>query len=317
MKLKKLYMENLKVGRNIVFVSFLVMLMSSCRLPAPDVIFVPDSSCRLPAPDVIFVPDKSEVDLLTSTTKGIKPLYFVKILVNDHEGLFVIDVGASNTCITNSFSNKIGLEGDPLSANVNGAKAQISLVTIDTFKIGDAEFSDLYAVKSDLSHIIKGMKFQFDGILGCDILSTFAFDLDFLRKKMTIYDHSIIKDGMNGEDMLVERRRYYIPCTYNGHTAKFLIDTGANLTHITATDAKRCSLPIVAKGKSKKLTYKGERKYNTSKSATIDSFTCAQHEVKNVRVRIGEKNILGLNVLSNYILQFDPFTERMQLIAYE
>lgn len=96
---------------------------------------------------------------------------------------FILDTGATMTCVTTRLAERLDLP--PLEGAMGvgagiGGSGRIDLVRLDSLSVGDARASGLSACVIDLQHIAQ-MGVDVDGLLGLNFLRAFEVTLDFGR----------------------------------------------------------------------------------------------------------------------------------------
>lgn len=101
---------------------------------------------------------------------------------------FVLDTGATITCIDDALSRELQLEKlrgvSGVAAGVGGS-GQIELVRVDSVRVGQATAHGLEACVVDLQHL-QGVGLEIDGLVGLNLLSSFRVTLDFERSVLTL-----------------------------------------------------------------------------------------------------------------------------------
>jgi predicted aspartyl protease len=119
----------------------------------------------------------------------------VEAKINGKKGIFIVDTGASNTCIDKSKVKKFKIKSKHTDHKATGAGTDdidIRLSNKNKIKIGEWNKKKLPLVVMDLSHINTALNLfnvEVDGIIGSDILHLgkgviqYDKDLLFLKKK--------------------------------------------------------------------------------------------------------------------------------------
>ena len=96
---------------------------------------------------------------------------------------FILDTGATFTCVERRTAERLGLEPQPLSLGVGvgvGGAGRLELVRIDSIRVGSARAFRLPACVLDL----QGMRMlgtDVEGLLGLNFLKNFRLTVDFER----------------------------------------------------------------------------------------------------------------------------------------
>lgn len=97
---------------------------------------------------------------------------------------FVLDTGATLTCVDQEVARRLGL---PEARGMRGVGAgaggagQMRLVTLDSLRVGAARAEELTACALDLEHTAR-VGLEIDGLLGLNFLRSFRVTLDFERE---------------------------------------------------------------------------------------------------------------------------------------
>ncbi len=112
--------------------------------------------------------------------------YALMGLLNGVEGRFIVDTGASNTCIGLDRANDFGMQAEISEIKAAGAGAidmETQVSEGNSLELGAWKKSDLQIVLFDLSHVNKALvahdEKEVDGILGADILRSALAVIDY------------------------------------------------------------------------------------------------------------------------------------------
>jgi len=109
----------------------------------------------------------------------------VQVSVNDQGPYpFVLDTGATLTCVDESLANELDLSEPPGTMAVGGGVRGLGpmrVVSIDSVAVGEARATDLLGCAVDLSAMQKaGLDLR--GLLGLNFLKAYRVTLDFDRR---------------------------------------------------------------------------------------------------------------------------------------
>ena len=111
--------------------------------------------------------------------------------INDKEGLFILDTGASNSCVGFDEISKFNLiteDSDHKAAGAGTTEIDTQISKKNTIKIGGFKLKKANLVLLDLSHINNALKKQkakeINGIIGADILEKGKAVIDYNKKKL-------------------------------------------------------------------------------------------------------------------------------------
>jgi len=114
--------------------------------------------------------------------------------INGVEGSFIIDSGASNSCVDTNLTSKYKLKTSLSQENASSATSTISKMYIsknNRLQIEGLLHEDFNVFLFDMSHInktfINNAIEEIDGIIGGDILKKFKAKIDYDKKKITLY----------------------------------------------------------------------------------------------------------------------------------
>jgi predicted aspartyl protease len=115
------------------------------------------------------------------------PLIVVPARVNGQGPLrFLLDTGASHSCITPQLVERLGLESRGQTTALGaGGELSLSLTEIATLRVGAAEVHGLTVAIVDVSHVAKLVR-RIDGVVGNDFLRRFVVTLDYRKNKVTL-----------------------------------------------------------------------------------------------------------------------------------
>ena len=101
---------------------------------------------------------------------------------------FVLDTGATLTCLDAAVADSLGLPSRPgvrgTGAGIGGA-GSVGIVQADSFRVGGATAYDLTICTLDLS-AIEGAGLDADGLVGLNFLTSFRVGLDFETRTLTL-----------------------------------------------------------------------------------------------------------------------------------
>jgi len=111
--------------------------------------------------------------------------------INGVEGNFIIDSGASNSCVDTNLTSKFKLKTSFSLENASSATNTISKMYIsknNRLQIEELLHEDFNVFLFDMSHInktfINNAIEEIDGIIGGDILKKFKAKIDYDKKKI-------------------------------------------------------------------------------------------------------------------------------------
>lgn len=115
----------------------------------------------------------------------------VKATLNGIKGRFILDTGASNSCLGFEMAERFLLNAEASDIKAVGAGASDLLTKIaegNTVKIGKWKAKDVSIVLFNLDHVNEGLLLHgsnsVDGILGADILKKGRAIIDYEKKQL-------------------------------------------------------------------------------------------------------------------------------------
>ena len=128
----------------------------------------------------------SSVKLIFSETKH----YLIEAKVNGIDGRFILDTGASNSCICTSLEDKfkvISKESKEKASSANSEMTNTKISKSNIIQIGKWE-NKINLISFDMNHINNALSQKkvspIDGILGADILKKSNSILDYKSNKL-------------------------------------------------------------------------------------------------------------------------------------
>ena len=113
--------------------------------------------------------------------------------VNNVDGKFLIDTGASNSCIDLNKSEKFKLNYGKSDEQASSATNEIKETFIskkNSLLIGEYQINDLDIILFNMKHVIKSLldkdEIEIDGIIGADILIKYNCCIDYNENKLLI-----------------------------------------------------------------------------------------------------------------------------------
>jgi len=129
-------------------------------------------------------------------TKTATNHFELKAKINGVKGRFILDTGASNTCIAMSLAEHFKVNAEASETKAAGAGA-IGMTTKQAFdvriKIGKWQYNKLHLVLLDLTHVNSALTDHgaqpVDGIIGADILEHGKAIIDYSKKSLYLKKH--------------------------------------------------------------------------------------------------------------------------------
>lgn len=118
----------------------------------------------------------------------------VKAKINGFKGLFIVDTGASSTCVSKEAIECFKLQLEDININASGAGSNINTQQSynNHFEIQGLEIYDLDLIIMDMSHInetlLKCDEMPVHGIIGADILIHFKSSINYKTGTLYFYN---------------------------------------------------------------------------------------------------------------------------------
>ncbi|HEX9953571.1 MAG TPA: retropepsin-like aspartic protease [Rubricoccaceae bacterium] len=151
------------------------------------------SGCEIPlggGPSRTSVPDDSAGHSVAFSLAGPGGVaVVVPVSVNGGpEVPFVLDTGATLTCIDTALADSLGLPRQPgvagVGATISGA-GSVGVVRADSFRVGAASAYDLPLCTVDLSALTR-VGLEAEGLVGLNFLKAFRVGIDFEAERLTL-----------------------------------------------------------------------------------------------------------------------------------
>lgn len=277
---------------HILILFFLTELFCSCGTSQRD--FTPQSH-KL----------NEKVDIPLVASNSLQNLLLVRASVNNKKGLFVVDTGANICALSQRFAKESGLTLNALSSQRldTNVKSEIMLADVDMLKLGSSEFNDLKVAVLSLEHINQFTDTPIDGIIGMSLLKkNHTLTIDYKKSLLVLNSkrcqgHAaplIMKDDALFTDMLV-----------NGKATRMQIDTGSSVTMV---DEKTWQLlkgnGTIREEVATTADINGANLKSTQQFIAIDMLTLGDVCIRDVSIRSGDNNLLGMDLIKRYAVTF-------------
>lgn len=113
-----------------------------------------------------------------------------KARINGYEGRFIIDTGASASCVNQEMYKEFKLETEFMDRTIGTASGSLRprISHRNTLELGDWSDEDFTLLSMDMNYINKALKTEgmrsIQGLLGADFLITAKAVIDYKGKKM-------------------------------------------------------------------------------------------------------------------------------------
>jgi clan AA aspartic protease (TIGR02281 family) len=150
-------------------------------------------ACDVAAPQRVQAPaDSASGEVAFSLTGPNEAAFVVPVRINGRAPVnFIVDTGATLTCIDVSLARVLGLrEGERSSGVAIGAMStgRVETVMIDTLRVGNAAAFDIMACRLDMAALREALDVQ--GLVGLNFLKQFDVAIDFDRHVLRLTDRA-------------------------------------------------------------------------------------------------------------------------------
>lgn len=116
---------------------------------------------------------------------------------------FILDTGASMTCIDRRTASSLGFEltGQVLGDGVGEEKVEVGFVQNVSLRVPGVELPKQTAAAVDLASLESGFGREVHVILGYDFISRFVVEIDYLNEKLHLYDRNQWEYGGDGTEV--------------------------------------------------------------------------------------------------------------------
>jgi len=129
-----------------------------------------------------------------SLKKTITNHFELKAKINNVKGRFILDTGASNTCVGLHLATHFGLtptESDTKASGAGAVEIETQVAKDVPIKIGKWKLENLHLVLIDLSHVNAALEQHnvksVEGIIGADILEKGKAIIDYKNKRLYLH----------------------------------------------------------------------------------------------------------------------------------
>jgi predicted aspartyl protease len=156
------------------------------------------AACQ-PAPSRIAMPADSAAGEVAFDLAGPADAALVVPVHVNGEGPFdfILDTGATITCVADSTAVRLGLQERPMSGGVGvgvGGTGRLRLATVDSVRLGEARAYDLPVCLVDLSQT-RVLGTEVHGLLGLNFLKPYRVTLDFERRVVRLQGNDAGETG--------------------------------------------------------------------------------------------------------------------------
>lgn len=257
---------------------------------------------------------------------------FVSGRVNDGPPMqFLLDTGGAGTHIDQGLAKKLGFEMQRGVASASGnAELEVGVIPSATTQVGDVKY-DGQLIASPLAHLEPIFGRKLDGILGSDWMRNYVVEMDYVARRMRLYEPSSFSYNGKGATL---------PLTFSNGIpfiemevslpnkkvlrGSFLVDTagGWMAVHVYNSVAKReglldglTTLPEIGVG----IGGTTQRVAARGTSLSIGSYRMRRPTVKftedpsGLRANSDSVGLVGMEVFRKFKVTFDYSRNRVHL----
>lgn len=133
--------------------------------------------------------NQQSLSFIISATNHI----IVECKINNIKGTFIVDTGASNSCLNFKLARKFKIKYEKSKEKASSASSKINETYYsknNILKIGNCQKIDFEIVLFDMTFINNSIKEKYlkevDGIIGSDILNEFNACINYKRKEILL-----------------------------------------------------------------------------------------------------------------------------------
>ncbi len=249
--------------------------------------------------------------------------------VNDLEGWFIFDSGASVNVLSTHVREKLNLKkGKQVEVEGSGTTQTSNYWLLDKLVLGPAVFTDTEVIDTDLSMLEKAWGVEIYGIIGYSCLKSVVVEIDFNKPTISVFDPTEYSSDniVDWKKAHLENGQLIVDAQFEGHDGKFRIDAGSDTNGIIhSPTVKRFSM----------LENRNETNVKAIgldnlelKSDTLETFTIWGKTYKNLQFNFSTAKEgalasddvtgnIGIKILKNYILILDYFNQRYSVKEIE
>jgi predicted aspartyl protease len=236
----------------------------------------------------------------------------------------LIDSGAQFTSVDRGLLQRLGLGEGPavpmVALGVGGAAQMARRVSLD-LDLGGVRFASLHAAALDLEVVSRALGQEVPLIIGFDVLSAVAAEIDFPNQRLRLSQPDRFQIGAGGVTAPVRRsgRALLADVRIESTPLEVLVDTGATgLLGLSDEAAKLAGLEGRSEREGRSVVLGGVA---VSRVVTLDRFAFAGAEYRDVEAHIIQlprtpgfpKGLMGVDALRPFRVLLDAGGGRMQL----
>jgi len=161
---------------------------------------------------------------------------YIMVNINGKERLWILDTGASMTCISRRFADELGLEAKgEMKGSGAGNTVEVAFTTLPAYSIEGIKFNPQQVAVLDIAMFFDRFGMDVAGIMGFDFLSRFTSKVDYTNRTLTFYEPGEFTYSGDGNviDAPLQGNMFTAPITVDGkYTGRCTIDLGAGSDNI-------------------------------------------------------------------------------------
>lgn len=248
---------------------------------------------------------------LVSMDKIINPL-LVRASVNNEEGLFFVDTGANVCVLSQQFARRLGIVQGSFSSRQSNTnvKSELKIAKVNVLRLGKAVFEDFAVCVTDMNHINQLIDEPIDGIIGMSLLCRFSFTIDYGNRCLVLNPRQCLGRVV---PIMLESNALFVNVLADGQSIRMKIDTGSSQTSVDAEAWLTLRVGKVIQRRELHCLYINSYSVGDTEYISIKTLRLGDTRAKDLLVKSGRENILGMNLLKRYVVTFDFNQEKMYL----
>lgn len=241
---------------------------------------------------------------------------FVHATVNGRPGLFLVDTGATATCLDARFAAELGLK--PQATVAGTVKTNVTrgfkIAQVNKLVLGGHVFENFTVAVLNLDHVDKALGRRMDGLLGMNVLRTTRFTIDLAAGSFSL---GSARPGVTPVPLTLEQDGVFMAMTVSGCPVRMKVDTGTSDTALTTADFTRVAAFGVAPPNLRMAGNVDVNGYTTNQVARVLPAECKAGNLtrQNFLLREGHDNLLGMDFFKGQVITFDGTTGHVWIEA--
>lgn len=166
----------------------------------------------------------------------------VPVQINDLALNFLLDTGSEGSSIDSSRAAEFeSVPHGTQRIEKNFRSLVVPVIKIPSMEVGNTKFKQVDLTEENLAPLSKALGTSVDGVLGTDILETFAFKLSYSAHSLVI--GPLKKLGTLGDSIALNRfgNQFLIEIAFMSVPGELVLDTGTNSTNVSWKTWERLS----------------------------------------------------------------------------